>query len=140
MSDEVEAAEVAPVPQTTLVARDEGGYVGLMHMGDKVRTFIAGEIAHARKLFASAGISEFGMDQAGADAMAEAAVQKHADDAMEAEAKSAAEPAAEPAEPAEWMKPSHGAVVAEPEAAPAPSLAAWPEPAAVPIADEGGRS
>lgn len=127
MSDEVQEAEAAPVPQTTLVARDEGGYVGLMHMGDKVRTFIAGEIAHARKLFASAGISEFGMDQAGADAMAEAAVQKHADDAMEAEAQSAAEPVME-------TDPDH------PPTPPAPSLNAWPEPAAVPIADEGGRS
>lgn len=123
MSDDVQEAPAAPVPQTTLVARSEGGYVGLMHLGDKVRTFIAGEIAHARKLFSSAGISEFGMDQEGADAMADAAVQKHADDAMEAEAQSAAEPAAEP----ESVEPGE-----QPADAPVP-LTTWPEPA-LPIA------
>lgn len=98
MSDEVttdESAPAAPVPQATLVARNEGGYVGLMHLGDTVRHFIANDIAHARKLFAACGLSEFGMDQESADAVADAAVQDHADAAVAEFA--AAEPAPETA-------------------------------------------
>jgi hypothetical protein len=72
MSDTETDPADANVPDVCLLPQTSGsGVIGVMHLGDKVRTFVGNNIDHARRLIVSAGISEWGLNQDGAEALAE---------------------------------------------------------------------
>jgi hypothetical protein len=144
MSDDGETQEeAAPLPTAQVLARDkEGDYIGLMHLSDTVRSFIAPTMDRVRKVMVDLGLNEFGLDQPAAESVADAAVQSHVD---EAEASAAHEPvpdveAEEPAESAESPLVGLGdddppLVAASPPLVPAPLEGAREADAAAPDDD-----
>jgi hypothetical protein len=66
--------ELPAAPKVDLLPRDDGTTLGVMHLGDTIRTFIADGEARIRKLLVSMGISEFGMQQPDAEVAADAAI------------------------------------------------------------------
>jgi hypothetical protein len=89
--------ELPAAPKVDLLPRDDGTTLGVMHLGDTIRTFIADGEARIRKVLVSMGISEFGMQQPDAEAVADAAVSNMPPPAP----PPAAEPAPEPVMPSD---------------------------------------
>jgi hypothetical protein len=118
------------LPNTQIVANPEGGYIGLMHLGDKLRSFMSGEMDRVRKLMVDVGLNEFGLDQPTAEGVADAAVQKHVDDAAASVQPAPDYPPAPPADEPLPVPETDQTPDAEPAADPAPAAPDEPDDAA----------
>jgi hypothetical protein len=136
-------AAAAAVPDTAVVPRADGSHIGVMHLGDKVRSFVAADVARLRKVMVDLGMNEFGLDQPTAEKVADGAVDQAAP-GVPPETPPEPPPVAEDVEavPAEGTPPtaSDDPVVATPDASDEPpasdAAAAAPEEDTATVAKE----
>jgi hypothetical protein len=83
------------LPHVVVVQSPQGGFIGIMHLGETVRAFAGAEIGRIRDLMSKVGISEFRLPQAKADDLADDAVDQHEHDAAAASNTAGALTAAE---------------------------------------------